>query len=51
MHTTTGTYYSFSMIVRCPGWIGKVIRIRIISTNCIHTDVPHDDGPRYVRNI
>ena len=24
---------------------------RIISTNCIHTVVPPDDGPRYARNM
>jgi len=51
MYTTIGTYYSFYMTVFCSGGIGTVIRIRIISTNCIHTVVPPDDGPRYARNM
>jgi len=51
MHTTFATYYSFWMTACCPVWIGTNLK-RIISTNCcIHTFVPPDDGPRYVRNM
>jgi hypothetical protein len=56
MYTTIGTYYSFYMTVCCPGWVGTGSILTtttdshiktIISTNCcIHTVVPHDDGPQ-----
>ena len=61
MYTTVGTYYSFWMTVCRPGWIGTEFQFnqdnrqsskkRIISTNCIHTVVPPDDGPRYTWNM
>jgi hypothetical protein len=38
----------------CRGWIGTIDDSlkRITITNCcIHTVVPPDDGPRYVRNM
>jgi hypothetical protein len=55
MYTTVRTYYSFWIIVCCPGWISSnpsrttdIHLKRIISTNsCIHTVEPPDDGPRY----
>jgi len=53
MYTTIGTFYSFYMIVCCPGpGDNKQSYKKIISTNCfMHTVVPHDDGPRYARNM
>jgi hypothetical protein len=57
MYTTIDTYYSFQMMVCCPGWVGQGNRQSSkknnkYSTNCcIYTVVPPDDGPRYARNL
>ena len=52
MYTAIGTYCSFYMTVRCPGWTTDSRLKSIISTNCcIHTVVPPDDGPRCTQNM
>ena len=54
MYTIFCTYYSdclLSWLDSNPTTTADSHLRRIISTNCIHTVVPTDDGPRYARNM
>jgi len=52
MYTTFGTYYYFQMTGSYPNRTTDSHLNRIISTKCcIHTVIPPDDEPRYVRNM